>query len=312
VAEDKNSEEEKFDFTSEGEGLFTLGDARMLAVRTAAESPGDYGRNFRNVTMVFEIAESGEEADYYTVTLSVRPQGNFVGTPGQEQFLIRQDGTITVRQVLSTPIQTSASPAGTASKGGGFLVLPVAIGVVIVGAIAAVGAVLALGTSSGDSVPIAAVTPTETPAPTETYTPVSTYTPYPTYTPIPVPTARVIVVTPTFTPRPTYTRIPTPTATPDCTMYKGPPHLFVGKVYMDGGPAADGATVSAWVDGELVAYTSASGGEYLLLVDQSKTCIDLVGKSISFKVSGANAPGTITWEAGGAHQNIVDAMTGPS
>ena len=111
MAEDNGKEEEKFDFTAEGEGLLTLGDARMLAVRTAAESPGDYGRNFRNVTMVFEIAESGEEADYYTVTLSVRPQGNFVGTAGQEQFLIRQDGTITVRQVLTYPV----------SKGGGFL-----------------------------------------------------------------------------------------------------------------------------------------------------------------------------------------------
>jgi hypothetical protein len=59
VAEDRGKEEEKFDFTAEGEGYIGLADARMLAVRTAAESPGDYGRNFREVAMVFEVVESG-------------------------------------------------------------------------------------------------------------------------------------------------------------------------------------------------------------------------------------------------------------
>jgi hypothetical protein len=40
VAEDKGKEEEeKFEFTPEGEGLLTLGDSRMLTVRTAA--PGN-------------------------------------------------------------------------------------------------------------------------------------------------------------------------------------------------------------------------------------------------------------------------------
>ena len=68
VAEDKGKEEEKFDFTPAGEGLLTLGDARMLAVRTAAESPGDYGSTYQGVAMVFEVLESGEDADYYTAT----------------------------------------------------------------------------------------------------------------------------------------------------------------------------------------------------------------------------------------------------
>ena len=168
MAEDQGKEEEKFDFTPEGEGLLTLGDARMLAVRTAAESPGDYGNTYQAVAMVFEVAESGEDADYYTVTLSVRPQGNFIGTAGQEQFLIRQDGTIAVRQVLSLPTKTSASPADTASKRGGFPILPVAIGVVIIGVIAAVGAMFLISSSGGDSVLVAAVAPTETPVGTDT------------------------------------------------------------------------------------------------------------------------------------------------
>jgi len=234
VAEDKGKEEEKFDFTDEGEGYISLAEARVLATRTAVESPGDYGRNFRNVSMVFEVAESGEDDDYYTVTLSVRPQGSFDGTPGQEQFFIGKEGTIAVRQLLSSPTQTSASPAGTASRGSGFPMLPVAIGVVIVGAIAAVGAVVILMSSGGDNVPIAAVapterpTPTQPPAPTETLattetpalTPMPTSTPYPTPTPRPTYTPRPIP-TPTYTPRPTtrptYTPRPIPTPTPSPT-----------------------------------------------------------------------------------------------
>ena len=129
MAEDKGKEEE-FDFTAEGEGYISLADARVLAVRTAVETPGDYGRQYRGVAMVFEAVESGEDDDYYTVVLSFRPQGNFDGTPGQEQFVIGKDGTIAVRQVLSLPTQTSASPADTARNRGGFPVLPVAIGLV--------------------------------------------------------------------------------------------------------------------------------------------------------------------------------------
>jgi hypothetical protein len=232
VSEDKENEEEKFDFTPEGEGLLTLGDARMLAVRTAAESPGDYGSTYQGVAMVFEVLESGEDADYYTVTLSVRPQGNFVGTAGQEQFLIGQDGTIAVRQVLSLPTQTSASPADTGRKGG-FPMLPVAIGVVVVGIIAAVGVVFVMMGSGGDNIPIAVPAPTETPAPIEsatpttgptaipatdmaTSTPMAAATPMPTYTPFQTATPR-----PTATPSPTLTVLPAtqlPTPVPQLSL----------------------------------------------------------------------------------------------
>ena len=54
MAEDQGKGD-KFDFTAEGEGLLTLGDARMLAVRTAAKSPDDYGRNLQGVAKVFEV-----------------------------------------------------------------------------------------------------------------------------------------------------------------------------------------------------------------------------------------------------------------
>jgi len=232
VAEDQGKEEEKFDFTPEGEGYISLAEARVLAMQTASSAPGDYGRSFRGVAMVFEVVESGEDDDYYTVTLSFRPQGNFDGAPGQEQFVIGKESTIALRQVLSSPVR----------EDGGFPVMPVVIGLVAVGAIAAVGAVLALGSFGGDNVPVAAVTPTETPAPIEptiniektveaavqqglaasatsapptpTFTPIPTYTPYPTPTPRPTYTPRP---TPTFTPMPTYTPYPTPSPRPTYT-----------------------------------------------------------------------------------------------
>ena len=144
MAEDQGKEEEKFDVTSEGEGYISLAEARVLAVRTAGETPGDYGRQYQGVAMVFEVAESGEDEDFYNITLSFRPQGSFDGTPGQEQFVIGKDGTIAVRQVLSSIVR----------KGGGFPVIPVAIGLVVVGAIAAVGAVFVMMGSGGDSIPI--------------------------------------------------------------------------------------------------------------------------------------------------------------
>jgi hypothetical protein len=220
VAEDKGKEEEKFDFIPEGEGYISLAEARVLAVRTAVETQGNYGRQYRGVSMVFKAVESGEDEDFYNITLSFRPQGNFDGTPGQEQLVIGQDGTIALRQVLSSPIR----------EGGDFLILRVAIGVEVVGIIAVVGGfaflmatVLAPTGTLAPPTPTPTETqpPTETPAPTPTFTPMPTYTPRPTYTPppspspVPTPTARVIVVTPTPTP----TKTPRPTATPNVSSY---------------------------------------------------------------------------------------------
>jgi hypothetical protein len=290
VAEDKNNEEEKFDFTPEGEGYISLAEARVLAVRTAVETPGDYGRQYRSVPMVFEVAESGEDDDFYTVVLSVRPQGNFDGTPGQEQFVVGKEGTIAVRQVLSTPIQTSASPAGTASKGGGFPVLPVAIGLMVVGVIAAVGAMFLMSSSGGDSVPIAAVVPTETPAPTQPPAPTETLAP--TETPAATPTFTPM---PTYTPYPTYTPRPTPRPTSRPMATAPPPSSAnVQTCY----PASDGAAITAWIDGVQVAHTYASGGEYTLLIDQRN--YSFAGKLVRFEISGREAQQTPTWTEGGA------------
>ena len=74
-----------------------------------------------------------------------------------------------------------------------------AIGVVVVGIIAAVGIVFTLGNFGGDNIPIAVVAPTETlaymPAATELSTPYPTPDVVPTYTPNPsVPTPTLTAV----------------------------------------------------------------------------------------------------------------------
>ena len=94
--EEGKQEEEKFEFTSEGEvlGYISLDQARILAMRTARQAPGAYGRRFRNVPMAFEVTEDEETEDHYVVTLSFRPEGVFAGTPGREQFFIEKEGSV--------------------------------------------------------------------------------------------------------------------------------------------------------------------------------------------------------------------------
>ena len=59
MAEEGKKEEEKFELDSAGQALvyISLDQARVLAMRTARETPGDYGRRFRDVLMAFEVAE---------------------------------------------------------------------------------------------------------------------------------------------------------------------------------------------------------------------------------------------------------------
>ena len=105
MAEDQGKEEEKFDFTLEGEaiGYISLDQARLLAMSIARETPGDYGCRFKNVPMALEVVTATEEEDSYTIPLSFRPQGDFSGTPGQEQFFIEKEGVVAHRQVLGLP-----------------------------------------------------------------------------------------------------------------------------------------------------------------------------------------------------------------
>ena len=85
------------------------------------------------------------------------------------------------------------------------------------------------------------------------------------------------------------------------------PHVFVGTVTLDGATAADGAAVTAWVDGEQVAATTVKGGDYDLLVASNT---GFAGATVSFKVSGVDASQTIAWEEGGG--DIVNLIASTS
>ena len=70
MAEDQGKEEEKFDFTGEGEavGYISLEQARVLAMQTAGETHGDYGSQYQEISMVFEVVQANEGEDYYDVS----------------------------------------------------------------------------------------------------------------------------------------------------------------------------------------------------------------------------------------------------
>ena len=77
-----------------------------------------------------------------------------------------------------------------------------------------------------------------------------------------------------------------------------PPHVFVGTATVDDAAAADGTSVTAWVDGAQAGAGTVSGGRYSLLVDQGEG--SFAGETISFMVGGFDAAETATWEQGGA------------
>ena len=143
MAEDQEKkEEEKFEFTAEGEalGYISVDQAQVRAMQEARDNPGDYGQGFAGVRMVFDVSEQEESEDYYVVTLSYRPEGDFSGAPGQEQFFIAKEGSIAHRQVRSRP-----------GAGGGrrFPLVPAAVGLGAVVVAAAIGVLFAAGVVGG-------------------------------------------------------------------------------------------------------------------------------------------------------------------
>ena len=173
--EEQGKKEDQFGFTPEGEslGYISLEQARVEAMRTARDNPGDYGRGFSGVRMVFDVVKQEEGEDYYIITLSVRPEGDFDGRPGEEEFFIEKEGKVAYRQLRSRP-----------RKGkGGFPKGRAAIGVVIL-AILVVGFLIFVAgdddNGSKVSPPPTATRPATQPAPTATPTPAAPPAPTPT------------------------------------------------------------------------------------------------------------------------------------
>jgi len=90
-----------------------------------------------------------------------------------------------------------------------------------------------------------------------------------------------------------------------------PPHQFVGTATLDGAGVVDGGAVTAWIDGEQVAAANASGGNYSLQVDQGDNS-SYAGKTVSFKVGGADVAETAEWMQGGGTILNLAGVSGSS
>ena len=105
MAKEEGKEEEKFDFTAEGEavGYISLDQARVLAMRHARENTDFYGEVYGQQELTWEELSAEEGEDYYRVRVSYRPIRGFDGRPGVELFTIDKFGPVEIRQILQEP-----------------------------------------------------------------------------------------------------------------------------------------------------------------------------------------------------------------
>lgn len=105
IDDDSKKEEEKFEFTPEGEviGYISLDQARVLAIQHARDNRDFYGRRYLRRELAWEVVATEETEDYYDIHLTYRPARGFTGKPGTEQFTIDKAGPISLRQILSEP-----------------------------------------------------------------------------------------------------------------------------------------------------------------------------------------------------------------
>ena len=138
------------------------------------------------------------------------------------------------------------------------------------------------------------VTPTPTPTPTPTVAPTPTGVPTPTPTP-----------TPTLAPTPAPTPMPPPTAD---TISR--PCAFNGSVLLNGANAPAGTVVTVIVAGYgyPTTTTMVSGASHYFIAVPKAAGITYEGQTVTFMVSGVMAAQTSTWTEG---NNIQKNLTAP-
>ncbi len=102
--EPEKKEEEKLEFTSEGEalGYISMDQARVLALQHARDNREPHGR-YADQELTWEVVSTEETEDYYEVTLSYLPVQGFTGRPGIELLTLDKIGGIEFRQIVSPP-----------------------------------------------------------------------------------------------------------------------------------------------------------------------------------------------------------------
>jgi len=89
------------------------------------------------------------------------------------------------------------------------------------------------------------------------------------------------------------------------------PSVFGGTATLDGAPAPDGTTVSALIDGTVVAATTVENGAYAFTIPQPPG-ESYSGKTVTFLIGGVTAAEFGTWEADGGGELNLSATGGPT
>ena len=85
------------------------------------------------------------------------------------------------------------------------------------------------------------------------------------------------------------------------------PAVFGGTATVGGSTAANGVSVSAWIDGKKVASTTVSGGNYAFSIAEPPG-ESFHRKTIIFKVGNTTASETATWLADGISLIICSGL----
>ena len=149
---------------------------------------------------------------------------------------------------------------------------------------------LATPSAGADPTPDTLSTQTAVPVPTATVAPIVTANPTTEVQSVPTAESTVIIEA---TPVPTPTPSPTPTLTPTPT----PTASSAGGCQ----PAANGSSVTAWIDAGLAASVPVENGGFVLFVEQPESA-SFAGKIVSFKIDGLDAAETGVWMAGGGDE----------
>ncbi len=88
------------------------------------------------------------------------------------------------------------------------------------------------------------------------------------------------------------------------------PHAFFGSATVSGGPAMDGVSVAAFVDGQQIDSVAVSGGSYPVLFVEPSLGGGFAGKTVSFTIGGIPAAETAIWVEG--EVTILNLTADPS
>ena len=116
--EEGKKEEEKLEFTPEGEtlGYISLDQARVIALEQARDKSNSYGAKLEGIALVWEVVSAETSEDYYDIKLAFYPAGNFRGDPGVEHLVYVKLGDLRVRQTLKEPSDPSTATASPADE----------------------------------------------------------------------------------------------------------------------------------------------------------------------------------------------------